>query len=136
MNVHPTKIILIAVVTALLILLAAPTIAIASMEMTPSSCDTNPLHTKPSIPICCVTADCLLSHCSLSNAAASEVLLPSRSTLDKNVHIGQPKTSVSTETSPDSKIPQQREPSQESPPHLNTTYHCRNSLDSEEPPQV
>jgi len=130
------KPILIAVIIAVLILVAAPTIAAASMDRTTDSCDSSPYHEKASIPICCLTADCPLSHCSLSNAANNKVLLPSRFIPNKKFYIALSKTSVCTETSPDPKKPLQRELSQELPSHPCTEYHCRNCLDSEEPPQV
>ena len=130
------KSILIAVITAVLILVAAPTVAAASMEMTPNSCDTNPLHTNSSIPTCCLTADCLLSGCSLSNTIDDKVLLTSRPIPNKNFYIALYRTSVSTKTSLDPQNPLQRDPTQELPTYLYTEYHCRNCLDSEEPHQV
>jgi len=130
------KLILIAVITAVLILVAAPTIAAASMDMTTDSCNSSPYHEKSSIPTCCLTADCLLSHCILTNAVDNEVLLASRFIPNKNVYIALSKTSVSTEASPNPKKPLQRDPSQELPSYPCTEYHCRNCLDSEEPHQV
>jgi len=130
---NSTKTILIAVIAAVLILVAAPTVATASMEMAPDSCDTNPLHTKSSFPACCLTADCLLSDCSLSNTTDDKVLLTSRSIPNKNVHVALSKTSVSNETSPNPKKPLQQAVFQEFPSSPCTQYHCRKSLDSEEP---
>ena len=130
------KSILIVVITAVLILVAAPTVAAASMEMAPDSCDTNPLHTKSSIPICCLTADCLLSDCSLSNTTDDKVLLTSRFIPNKNVYTALYRKSVFTKTSLDPPKPLQREFSKELPSYPCTEYHCRNCLDSEEPPQV
>ena len=130
------KLILIAVITAVLILVAAPTIAAASMDMTADSCNSSPYHEKASIPTCCLTADCLLYNCSLSNAADNKVLLTSRFIPNKNVYIALSKTSVSNETSPNPKKPLQRELSWELPSHPYTEYHCRNCLDSEDPHQI
>ena len=136
MRRNPMKSILIAVITAVLILVAAPIVAAASMDRTADNCDSSPYHEKASIPICCLTADCPLSHCSLSNTADNKVLLISRFIPNKNVYIALSKTSVSTEASPNPKKPLQRERSQEVPSHTRTEYHCRNCLDSEEPHQV
>jgi len=136
MRRNTMKPILIAVITAVLILVAAPTIAASSMERTPDSCDPNPLHTNSSVPTCCLTADCLLSDCSLSNTTDDKVMLTSRPIPNKNVYIALSKTSMSNETSPNPKKPLQREPSQELPSYPCTEYHCRNCLDSEEPHQV
>ena len=136
MRMNLIKAILIVVITAVLILIATPVVATASMEMTTNGCDTNPLHTKPSIPTCCLTADCPLTQCSLSNAVDNKVLLPSRFIPNKNVHITLHKTSVITDTSFDPQKLLQRDPTQELSSHLFSEYHCRNCLDSEEPPQV
>ena len=136
MRRNSMKSILIAVITAVLILVAAPTVDAASMEMTPNSCDTNPLHTNSSIPTCCLTADCLLSGCSLSNTTADKVLLTSRHIPNKNFYIALYTTSVSTKTSLDPQKHLQMDPTQELPTYLYTEYHCRNCLDSEDPLQV
>ena len=130
------KSILIAVIIAVLILVVAPTITAASMAGTADSCDSGPYHEKASIPICCLTADCPFSLCILTNAVDNEVLLNSRYIPNKNVYITLSKISVSTEASPNSKKPLQRELSQELSSYIYTEYHCRNCLDSEEPPQV
>jgi len=121
-----------AVITAVFILVAAPTITAASMDMTADSCNSSPYHEKASIPTCCLTADCLLCSCSLSNAADNKVLLASRFIPKKNVYLAWSKTSVSTETSPNPKKPLQRDPTQELPSLFDTEYHCRNCLDSED----
>ncbi len=136
MRRNTIKLILIAVITAVLILVAAPAIAAASINRTTDSCDSGPYHEKAAIPICCLMADCPLCHCTLSSATDNKVLLISRFIPNKDVYIALPKTSVSTEASPDPKTPLQRERSQEVPSHTRTEYHCRNCLDSEEPPQV
>jgi len=130
------KSIWIAVTTAIIILLAAPTIAVASMAMTADSCDASPLHGKAPIPICCLMSDCLLSNCSLSNAADNKVMLPSRFVLNKNVYIAVSKTSVSAETFLNPKKPLQQGPTQELLSNPCTQYYCRNSLNSEDPLQV
>ena len=130
------KSILIVVIATVLILVAAPTVATASMEMMPNSCDTNPLQKNFPILTCCLTTDCLLSDCSLSNTTADKVLLTSRSIPNKNFYIALYRTSVSTKTSLDPQNPLQRDPTQELPTYLYTEYHCRNCLDSEEPHQV
>ena len=136
MRMNLIKTILIIVITAVLILVAAPTIAVASIDMTADNCDSCLFNEEPSIPTCCLTVDCLLSNCSLSNAADNEVLLTSRFIPNKNVYIALYRKSVFTKTSLDPPKPLQREFSQESPSYIYTEYHCRNCLDSEEPPQV
>ena len=130
------KISLVAVITAALILVAAPTIASASIDGTTDSCDSNPLYTKCSIPTCCLTADCLLTDCVLSNTTDDKVLYTCRFLPNKNVYIALHKMSVSTETSPNPKKPLQWELFQKLLPHPSTGYHCRNCLDTEEPYRV
>ena len=124
------------IIAVVLLLVAAPTIAAASMNRTADNCDSDPYHEKASIPLCCLTANCPLTHCSLSNAADNKVLIPNRSTPKENVYLAWFATSVTMETSLNPKKPLQREPAQELPSYLYTEYHCRNCLDSEEPPQV
>ena len=132
------KPILIAVIiAAVLLLVVSPSVAAACMDRTADNCDSNPFQEGAAIPLCCcLTAGWLSCNCSLSNSSDNEVLLPNRSTLEENVYMALPQTSVTTETSPNPKKPLQREPSQELPSCLYTEYHCRNCLDSEEPPQV
>jgi len=130
------KSILIAVITAVLILVTAPTISAASMDMTAANCGSSPYHENTSIPPCCLTANALFSHCSLSCATDNEALLTSRFIPNKNVYIALSKTSVSPDTSPNLKKPLQPELSPELHSHPCNEYHCRNCLDSEEPHQV
>jgi len=141
MRVNLIKSIWITAVIAVVFLLvaASPSIAAPCAEMTAENCDSSPYHhKKASIPMCCLTADCLLSHCSLSNAADNKVLLPNRFIPNKNFCIAVPKTSVCNQTSPNLKKPLQRERPQEIPPNIytDTEYHCRDCLSSEEPHQV
>ena len=136
MRRNTMKLIWISVITATLLMVAAPTIAVASMDMTADNCDSGPFHEDSSIPICCLMADCPLSHCSISNTADNKVLFFNRSTPKDNIYLAWSKTSVPTETSPNPKKPLQRELSQELPSYLHTECHCRNCLNSEEPHQI
>ncbi len=136
MRRNTMKSILIVVITAVLILVAAPSVAAACMDRTADNFDSAPWQKEAAVPLCCLTADCPLSHCILTNAVDNEVLLPNRSTPKENVYLDWSATSVTMETSLNPKKPLQREPAQELPSYLYTDYHCRNYLDSEEPPQV
>ena len=137
MRKNSIKSICIAVIMAVVLLLvASPTISAASMEMTDENCDSNPYHEGADVPLCCLTSGHPLSHCILTNAVDNEVLLTSRFIPNKNIYLTWSKTSVTTETSLNPKKPLQREPAQELASYLYTEYHCRNCLDSEEPPQV
>ncbi len=136
MRRNPMKSIWIAVIVAVLILVAAPTVAAASMAMTADNCDSDPCQKEAAVQPCCLTADYPLSHCILTNAVDNEVLLPNHSTPKENVYLAWSATSVTTETSLNPKKPLQREPAQELSSYFYSEYHCRNCLDSEEPPQV
>ena len=137
MRANPMKSIWIAVIiAAVLLLVAAPGIAAASMEKAADNCDPNPCQEGAVIPPCCLAANCLLSHCILSSAVASEVLPPSRLTQNEDVYPAWSPASLTPETSLNPQKPFQRDPTQELPSHLCTEYHCRNCLNSEEPHQV
>ncbi len=137
MRRNPFKSIWIAVIIAIaLMLVTSPSTAAACMEITADSFDFDPFQKETAVPPCCLTADYLLSHHILTNAVDNEVLLPNRSTSKENVYPVWSATSVTTETSLDPQEPLQRDPTQELLTYLYTEYHCRNCLDSEEPPQV
>ncbi len=136
MRRNTLKSILIVVITAVLILVAAPSVAAACMDRTADNFDSAPWQKEAAVPLCCLTADCPLSHCTLTNAVDKEILLPNRSAPKENVYMALSQTSVTTETFLNPQKPLQWEPAKELPSYLYTEYHCRNCLDSEEPPQV
>ncbi len=137
MRRNPFKSIWIAVIIAIvLMLVTSPSTAAACMEMTADNFDFDPVQEEAAVPSCCLTADCLLSHHILTNVVDNEVIFPNRSTPKENVYLVWSATSVTIETSLDPQKPLQRDPTQELPSHLYSEYHCRNCLDSEEPPQV
>ena len=129
------KSILIAVITVALLLVAAPTVASASMDLTSDDCDSNLCNEKASIPMCCLTADCPLSHCILTNAINNEIIITSRPFPNENVQLTWFRTSVSTDMALNPKNPIQLVRDQESPSYFFAECRCRNCLDSEEPPQ-
>jgi len=137
MRANLIKSIWIAVIIAVvLMLVTSPSTAAACMEMTADNFDSDAYQKEAAVPPCCLTADCPLSHHILTNVVDNEVILPNRSTPKENVYLVWSATSVTTETSLDPQKPLQREPAQELPSYLYSEYHCRNCLDSEEPPQV
>ena len=137
MHKNLTKSIWIAVIIAVVLtLVTSPSTAAACMEMTADNFDSDPCQKESAVPLCCLTTDCLLRHHILTNGVDNEVLLPNRSTPKENVYPVCSATSVVTETSLDPQKPLQRDPTQELPTYLYTEYHCRNCLDSEEPPQA
>ncbi len=124
------------IIAVVLIFVTSPSTAAACMEMTADNFDFDPCQKEAAVPSCCLTAECSLSHHILTNGVDNEVLLPNRSTPKENAYLVWSATSVTTETSLDPQKPLQRDPTQELPSHLYSEYHCRNCLDSEEPPQV
>lgn len=127
---------MIAVITAIVILIMVPTISIASIEMAADNCDFSPYHEKAPIPICCLTANCQLSYCVFTKTVDNEVLLPDQPASNENVCVALSRTTVTTEISLNPKRPLLWESLQQLPSCLFTGYHCRNCLDSEEPHQV
>ena len=137
MRANLIKSIWIAVVTAVvLMLVTSPSTAAACTEMTADNFDSEVYQKEATVSPCCLTAECRLSHHVIANVVDSDVVLPERSTSKENIYIVWSATSVTTETSLGPQGPLQREPAQELPPCLHSEYHCRDCLDSEEPPQV
>ena len=131
------KSIWIAVITAVvLILVTSPNSVTACTEMTADNFNSDACQKETAVPPCCLTSDCLLSNHLLTNTVDNEVILPNRSTPEENGYLVWSTTSVTTEPSLDPQKLFQGEPSQELPSRPCTEYHCRNSLDSEEPHQV
>ena len=137
MRVNLIKSIWIAVIIAIVLtLVTSPSGAAACTEMTSDNFDSDPCQEESAIPLCCLTVDYPLSNCILTNPIDNEVILTNCSTPKENVYLVWSVTSMTTETSRNPKKPLQREPAQELPSCLYSEYHCRNCLDSEEPPQV
>ena len=90
------KSILIVVIATVLILVTAPTVATACMEMTANNFDFDTGQKEAAVPLCCLTADCPLSHHILTNVIDNEVILPSSSTPTENVYLVWSATSVTT----------------------------------------
>lgn len=127
----------VAIVATILLLVASPSVAAASMDCTAETHDSSHCQEGAAIPqCCCLMANCTLSYCILTSTVTNEVLLPSRLTPNENVYMAWSQTSVTTETPLNPKKPFQRDPPQELPSRLHTEYHCRNCLNSEEPHQV
>ena len=137
MRTNSIKSIWIAVIIAVVLtLVTSPSTAAACMEMTADNFDSDPCQKEAAVPPCCLTADCLLGHRILTNAVDNEVILPNRFTLEEYAYLVWSTTSVTTEPSLDPQKLLQQEPTQELPFRRCTEYHCRNCLDSEEPPHV
>ncbi len=137
MRTNPVKSIWIAVIIAVvLMLVTSPSIVAACTDMAANNFDSDVWQKKVAVPPCCLTADYPLSHHILTKVVDNEVILPNRSTPKENVYLVRSATSVTTETSLDPQEPLQRDPTQELPSYLYSEYHCRNCLDSEEPPHV
>ncbi len=124
------------IVAVILLVITSPSIASTPMESTNGDCDYNSYQGGITIPQCCLMSDSPLSHCIFTNTADTTVLHTSRFIPNKIVYLAWSKTDVITETSLNPKKPLQWAPAQELPSYNYTEYHCRNCLNSEEPPQV
>jgi len=141
MDIMKTSMILIAVFIAMLTFLLTVVSVSADTsndEMADScncncNCDCNTLYFQSSMPVCCSMSDGSFPDCSLSNVPDNEAMLPSRTTLDLVVYNYQYVQSVSTEIDNDPDQLLEQKSSQLLPPHLYSEYHCRNSLNSEDP---
>ncbi len=127
---------LVAIVAAILLLVASPGIAAASMEMTDENCDSNPCQKGAAIPLYCMTSDCPLTNCFWESTVTGAVLCPRHLTQNEDTYLAWSPTSLTPETSLNPKKPLQRTPTQELASPLYTKYYCRNCLGSEEPPLV
>ena len=126
---------LVAVIIVILVLVATPTIAAASMDVV-DNCDSSPCRDETAVPLCCLTANCPLSNCIITIPVTNEVPIISRSTLNEDVYVAGSQTSVTTDISPPTTKPFQRAPAQDLPSRPCTEYHCRNCLNSEDPFRV
>ncbi len=128
---------LIASVLAILLLVASPSMAAASMErMTEENCDFNPCQGNTAMPLCCQASDCPLSYCISPNTSTHEVLLCSRFTANEEVCLSWSPISLAPEPPSNQPMHRQRDSILASPSDLFTAYHCRNCLSSEEPSAV
>jgi len=139
MDITKTSLILIAVIVAILtfVLIVEPvssdTSINAMVECCECECDCNTIFSQSSMPVCCSISDGSFPDCSLSNVPDNEAMLPSRTTLDLVVYNCQYVQSVSTEIDNGPNQLLEQKSSQLLPPHLYSEYHCRNSLNSEDP---
>lgn len=132
-----TKSIVLVIIISIFLLVGSLPVFAGSAEWTTNDYYSDPCQEKPAIPQNCLTSDCPLCHCILANAVTNECLLPGRFTPNEDVYLNWSPTSVTPEISPDQLRPLQRDPTQELlPSRLGTEYHCRDGLNSEEPPQV
>lgn len=139
MDTTKTRFVLIAVLSALLtfVLMAVPISAHTSTNAMASNCncdhDCNTKDIQSSIPACCSISNGAFSDCVLSEVPDNEAILPNSVTLSLDVHNNQCVQSVSTEVTDSSKQLLEQESPQLSPTRFYSEYHCRNSLNSEEP---
>ena len=120
------------VVAVILLVITSPGIAAAPMEMTAADCD----FSGATIPQCCLMSDGPLSHCILSDSDDIAALYTSYSNPHKIVYLACSRTDAAVETSLNPKKPLQRAPARELSSHCSAEHRCRNSLNSEEPPQA
>ncbi|MFC1865555.1 hypothetical protein ACFLYB_02430 [Chloroflexota bacterium] len=120
------------IVAVILLVVTSPGIAAEPAEMNAADCDLS----GATIPQCCLMSDGPLSHCILIGSDDITVLRTSYSSPHKIVYLACSRTNAAAETSLNPKKPLQRAPARELPSHCYAEHHCRNSLNSEEPPQA
>ena len=141
MHIRVTKsiLILITALTVILILgLMATSVSADASVNAPAcncncDCDCNTMNIQSSIPACCSMADSSFPDCSLPHVCDDDAILPSFSTFDWNIQNGQLVRSVPVGSINGSEQFGEQEHPQFSPPCFFSEYHCRNSLNSEDP---
>ncbi len=121
---------LIIFIAAVLLFGATPVSANAMDGMV--NCPSGPIQDKVSVPLCCLHSDYPVTNANMVN-----VLQPlNRFSLSKAAHPVMLRTNLISEASFDKKTLSQRDTPQGviHPPGI--SYLCRNSLESEEPPQI
>lgn len=136
-HVMKTTSILIAVTVAIFTfaLMVMPVSADTPMDAMDDNCncDCNTMPMQSSMPECCSISYGSFPDCGLPDVPDDEAMLPGRSTLNWDIHNGQYTLSISTEIDNGSKqLPEQEFP-QLSSSCICSEFHCRNSLDSEDP---
>ncbi len=111
------------------ILLVAPTVCAASMDMMMDM--TAETHTL--VPQCSSTSDSPLSHHILMNAVGEQVT-PNRFIPHEEVCLSWSPADLTVEPSPTEERPVQWDVRDHTPISIPIAYHCRNHITSEEPP--
>lgn len=141
MHIRVTKsiLILITALTVILILgLMATSVSADTSVNAPArncncDCDCSTMNMQSPVPACCSMPDCSLLDCSLPYVPNDESTLPSCSCLNWNIQNGQLVKSIPLGNNNGSEQLGEQELPQFSPPCLFSGYHCRNSLNSEDP---
>ena len=115
------------------ILLIAPTICAASMDMTTMAHGSGSHQEGTAIPQCVSASADPLSHHVLMNTVGEQVT-PNRFVLDQGVCFSWSPVDPAIEPSPTEGSPVQGNTRDLAPPSKPIEYHCRNFLSSEEPP--
>ncbi|MDO8716796.1 MAG: hypothetical protein Q7J73_08340 [Dehalococcoidales bacterium] len=115
------------------ILLIAPTICAASMDMSTMTHDSGSYREGTTVPQCISTSANPLSHHVLMNAVGEEVT-PNRIILNQDICRSWSPADLSVEPSTNEGKPVQTDIRDHAPPLPLIECHCRNFLSSEEPP--
>jgi len=139
MNSMKTSPIFVAVVIAILIfiLMVVPISADTSISAMVDSCECNcycnTVYIQSSELACCSISDGSFCDCILSDVPDNEAMLPDYTTLNLDIHKDPYVQSISPEIDEDTRQILEQESSRLLPAKLSSEYHCRNSLNSEEP---
>ena len=121
------------ILLVIMLFTGATPVSAQSMDMAGAgSCHHSPGNDMASLPLCCITADCPLSHTITASLPPS----PNQITLSKVIQLGRLNASPSGESSFDLNSPSRLDSPRQIPRPPGADYRCRNSLSSEEPPLV
>jgi len=129
MNIR--KALLIAFISAVIVLVSAPVAAVAGSSMANDGCDTNPMHPNSPAATCCELGNCFTICCSIPDTPSDKAVVTTLTVPAKNFIISIYKTNESKEITCLFDKPPEQNTYQTLSVHPYGEYHCRNNLDSE-----
>lgn len=130
MNIR--RALLVAFISAVIVLLLAPVAAVAGSSMADDGCDMTPMFPDTTAATCCESGNCLAVCCSVPDTTTDKVIASNLPVPSKNFVISFYKANESVEITVLFDKPLKQDSCQTSSFHPCGEYHCRNSLDSEE----
>ena len=130
MNIR--KALLIAFISAVIILVSAPVAAVAGSSIANDGCDTIPMPVNTSTSSCCESGDCLSICCSVPDTSGDKAVVSYLTTPNKNFVIFLYNSTESTEITFAFDKPFKQDTSQSYSFQISGEYHCRSNLNSED----
>ena len=121
-----------ALILALALVFTLPGIAAASMQMN-AGLETDSCRDAPAVPICCLTGDCMVFQCILTDTAIGKYVHFTRSLPVEEICLQSPITGPADDIESEPNLSSQPELVPKSPSETLSEYHCRNSLSAEDP---